>query len=71
MRTITSVEYANLGIQEGGDALKAVTSVTIDQSSVICVQLSVGVASGLTTYRPVRLLNNNNASGYLAINGEL
>jgi hypothetical protein len=71
MRTITSVEWANLGIQEGGDALKAATSVTIDQSSLFNVQLSVGVASGLTTYRPVRLLANNNASAYLAINGEL
>jgi hypothetical protein len=71
MRTITSVEWANLGIQEGGDALKTATSVTIDQSSLYCIQLSVGVSSGLTTYRAVRLLANNNSSAYLAINGEL
>lgn len=71
MRTITSVEWANLGIQEGGDALKTATSVTIDQSSLYCIQLSVGVSSGLTTYRAVRLLANNNSNAYLAINGEL
>lgn len=72
MRAITSVEYANLGLQEGGDALKAVTSVTIDQSDLAVVSLSVGASGGgLTTYRANRLLANNNSSAYLAINGEL
>lgn len=72
MRLISSVEYANLGLQEGGDALKPVTSVTIDQSDLAVVSLSVGASGGgLTQYRANRLLANNNSSAYLAINGEL
>lgn len=72
MRAINSVEYANLGLQEGGDALKAVTSVTIDQSDLAVVSLSVGASGGgLTQYRANRLLANNNSSAYLAISGEL
>jgi hypothetical protein len=72
MRAVTSVEYSNLGLQEGGDALKAVTSVTIDQSDLAVVSLAVGASGGgLTTYRANRLLANNNSSAYLAISGEL
>ena len=72
MRSINSVEYSNIALQEGGDALKPVTGVTIDQSCLDAVSLACTASGGgLTQYRAVRLLANNNSSAYVAINGEL
>jgi hypothetical protein len=67
----TSVDYGNLAVQDSGGTVIAATSVSLDQGSDVSYSLAVGVASGLTQHRPGRLINNNNAAGFLAFSAEL
>jgi len=66
----SSIDFANLAVQDTG-AITAVTALVLDQSSLKSASLALTVASGGTSNRPVRLLNNNNAAGYIGISAEL
>lgn len=73
MRVVpTSVDYSNLAVFDTG-TYPAVTSVTLqsNQSSPQKISIAVNVASGLTQYRPVFLISNNSATGYLGFSAEL
>jgi hypothetical protein len=67
----TSVEFSTLAVFDGVNAIAAITTVTLQQTSNRTTTISTGGSSGLTIYRPYTLLNNNNAAGYLAASAEL
>ena len=72
MRTLGSVDFSNIGIFRSAGLLMAVTSATIDTTSdTQNPTLNLIGAGGLTTDVFYRVLNNNSATGYLAISGEL
>ena len=73
MRVVpTSVDYANLATQDFAAAVIAVGSLTLTTSqsnlSLACID---GNVSGATAARGCKLLNNNNAAGYLGFSAEL
>lgn len=76
MRTIPSSTIdgtgtlSNYGLYDGVGTT-TVTSISADRPQVDTYSLSVGTASGLTTYRPYVLINNNNANAYLGFSAEL
>jgi hypothetical protein len=68
----TSVEFGNLLINDFNNSLIAVSGITIDTAARGTQSCSITTsASGLTAGRGARLLNNNNAAGFLAISAEL
>lgn len=70
----SSLDYSSLTVQDSNGAigsLFAVTSLTIDQASLLHNNCEAQVATGGTANRPIRLLNNNNAAGYVGFNAEL
>lgn len=73
MRTTpSSLDYANLAVQltDGGGPV-AVTNLALDQNSLKNQTLLFTVGTAGTAFRPCRLLNNNNAAGYVGLNAEL
>jgi hypothetical protein len=68
--TPSSLDYSTIGVNDGA-TLTAVTSVSADLLSPIFNQINATVASGLTQYRPMRILANNSTSAYLGFNAEL
>lgn len=70
MRAVTSVDYSTLGAFDL-TTLTAVTSVTIFERNQNTLNVTVGVGSGLTAFRPYFLLANNSTSAYLGFNAEL
>jgi hypothetical protein len=74
MRTVpSSIDFANLGSQNINTALviSAITALTLDQVSTKHASCAFAVASGSISGTPVRLLNNNNAAGYVGMSAEL
>lgn len=70
--TPSSLDYANLAVQPtDGSGPIAVTNLAIDQNSLKNTTLLFTVGSAQTAFRPCRLLNNNNAAGYVGLNAEL
>jgi hypothetical protein len=69
MRVIpTSVDYANLGVYDGG--LTAVSAVSLDGSCTRTGGVSCTTAL-VVAYRPYILIANNNTSAYLGFSAEL
>jgi len=70
--TPSSLDYANLAVQlTDGGGVVAVTNLALDQNSLKNQTLLFTVGSAGTAFRPCRLLNNNNAAGYVGLNAEL
>jgi hypothetical protein len=67
----SSVEFGNVGLGDGTNAPVAITAITIPHGGLNAIQLTATVASGLTQFRPYAILNNNNNTGFLALNAEL
>jgi hypothetical protein len=68
----TSVEFSTLALQEdivGG--VFSVTGVSLANAVTQLGSIAVTVASGMTQFRPARLLTNNSSSGYIAFSSEL
>jgi hypothetical protein len=73
MRTLaTSVDYANLAIQDFAAGVIAVSAVALNTgfNSVTQSTLSATISGG-TAGRGAKILNNNNTSGYLGFSAEL
>jgi hypothetical protein len=68
--TPSSIDYSTLGVNDGA-TLTAVTAVSADILSPVFNQINATVASGLTQFRPMRILANNSTSAYLGFNAEL
>jgi hypothetical protein len=70
--TPSSLDYANLAVQltDGGGPV-AVTNLALDQNSLKNQTLLFTVGTAGTAFRPCRLLNNNNAAGYVGLSAEL
>ena len=72
MRALGAVEFSNIGVFAGAGLLMAVTSATIGTTSnKQNPAIDLIGTSGLTAGTFYRVLNNNNATGYIAISGEL
>jgi hypothetical protein len=72
MRTQPSVTASTLALGDG-QSLFALTSLSIatDQASTKIGFLNCSVASGLTIYRPLKLIANNSLSAYVIFSAEL
>ena len=68
--TVTSSASGTFGLYDGV-AVTSVTAITSDQSSPKIFNAIYTVASGLTTYRPVGVVGNNNTSARLLLSAEL
>jgi hypothetical protein len=70
--TPSSLDYANLAVQlTDGSGVVAVTNLALDQNSLKNQTLLFTVGTAGTAFRPCRLLNNNNAAGYVGLSAEL
>ena len=70
----TSIDYANLRIQQNGiGALGTISAVSINiESTTKLADLTVTIGSGATnTLNPIELMNDNNTAGYLGFSAEL
>jgi hypothetical protein len=68
----TSLDYANLAVQlTDGATPVALTNLVVDQNSLKNTTLQFTVGTAGTAFRPCRLLNNNNAAGYVGLSAEL
>jgi hypothetical protein len=72
MRVVpTSVDYSTLKVTDGASNFP-ITSLTIGgECNTISFKLNVGVASGLTAYRPGDIAANSSSSAYLGFSAEL
>jgi hypothetical protein len=73
MRVVpTSVDYSSLATQDFTAAVIAVSSLTLTTSqSNLSTGTIDGNCTGATNARGCKLLNNNNAAGYLGFSAEL
>jgi hypothetical protein len=67
----TSLEYSTLILYDGSGTNVAVTSAALGEVNLQRLRLTIGVASGLTQYRPYSLLANNSTSAYVGFSAEL
>jgi hypothetical protein len=66
----TAVGFATLQLTDGVTG-STVTDLAIDAAGTRTVSLEATVASGLTQFRPVKLVANNNAAAYVEFSAEL
>jgi hypothetical protein len=73
MRTAPgAIDFSLLAVQDAANGSYAsITGLTINQASNKSASLSFTIASGGTTYRWIRLINDSNAAGYLGLSAEL
>ncbi len=71
--TPSSIEFANLQVNQPGTGGSTVTTLTYSQieSSFNFANVAATGLSGLTQYRPYYLINDNNINGYFAASAEL
>jgi hypothetical protein len=67
----TSLEYSTLILWDGSGTNTTVTSAALGEVNLQRLRLTIGVASGLTQYRPYSLLANNSTSAYVGFSAEL
>jgi len=65
----TSVDFANIASFDG--AVRAISAVTILYANTNTAHLETTVASGQVQYRPLAIITNNNAAGYIGFSAEL
>jgi hypothetical protein len=65
-----SIEHSGLAVWDGYSVIAA-TSVTFDSPGLTATAVNVGTSGGVTQYRPMQILGNNNPNAYLAFNAEL
>jgi hypothetical protein len=69
--TPSAIDFSAVGLDDGVNAVIAVTTVDSRSSSADVVRLGATVASGATSLRPYYLSSNNNAAGYVGVSAEL
>jgi hypothetical protein len=69
--TPTSIDYANLGLYDGGTTTAVTVLATDTGISKDLARLAVTTASGITQYRPYELLSDNSTSAYVGFSAEL
>ena len=67
----TSLEYSTLILYDGSGTNVTVTSAALGEVNLQRLRLTIGVASGLTQYRPYSLLANISSSAYVGFSAEL
>jgi hypothetical protein len=67
----TTVDYSTLGLDDGVNAVVAVTAFDCAGSTATTLNLRATTASGLTQYRPYRIAANNSTSAYFGVSAEL
>jgi hypothetical protein len=67
----SSVDYSTLGLDDGVNAVVAVTAFDTAGSTATTINLRATTASGLTQYRPYRIAANNSTSAYFGVSAEL
>jgi hypothetical protein len=66
----TAIEYSTLAVNDTA-TITAVTSVTLNKATPDTLDLTWNTASGITQFRPYKLVTNNSTTGYLAVTAEL
>ena len=65
-----SLDFSSLATYDG-TTIRGITALTISQATTTGLALQATVASGQTANRPLFLINNNTAAGFLGISAEL
>jgi len=65
-----SLDFSTLATYDG-TTIRGITALTISQATTTGLALQATVASGQTANRPLFLINNNTAAGFLGISAEL
>jgi len=65
----TSVDFANIASFDG--AVRAITAITLLYANPTTAHFETTVASGQVQYRPLAVITNNNAAGYIGFSAEL
>jgi hypothetical protein len=73
MRTAPgAIDFSLLAVQDAANgSYSSITALTINQASLKSASLLFTIASGGTTYRWIRLINDSNTAGYLGLSAEL
>jgi len=66
----TTIEYGNMGIADGVNAIIAPSAITGNNMNTIVSTIAI-TATGLTQYRVYFLIANNNSSAFLGFSAEL
>ena len=66
----TTIDFSTLAVSDTS-TVTAVTNLTADILSPVVSTVTASVASGITAYRPYRLLANNSTSAYIGFSAEL
>jgi len=66
-----ALEYSTLMLYDGSGTNVTVTSAGLSEVNNQSTRLTIGVASGLTQFRPYSLLANNSTSAYVGFSSEL
>ena len=69
--TPTSLDFANIAVQPAGGGVTALSTLAIDQLGLQSASLIATTASSWTLLIPCRMINNNNATGYVGFSAEL
>jgi hypothetical protein len=69
--TPSSIEFSNVAVQPAGGGVTALSTLTIDQLGLESASLTATTTSSWTLLIPCRMINNNNAAGYVAFSAEL
>ena len=67
----SSVDFSNIALGDGVNPRISITAVTLNAASTQFALCSFTVASGVTTYRPYFILNQNSTNAYLGLSAEL
>ena len=66
----SSIDFANLSINDGGGAYQPISALTINQATGDFVQLTA-TATGMTANRPTCIIATNSSTAYLGFSAEL
>jgi hypothetical protein len=71
MRTSpSSIDFSNVAVTDAVTNT-TVTGITLNQANPMSTNINIAVASGLTQFRPYRLLSDNNSAAFFGMNAEL
>ena len=66
----TSIDYSTLAVNDTA-TITAITSVTANKATPDILDFTWNCASGITQFRPYKIITNNSSAGYLGVSAEL
>jgi hypothetical protein len=66
----TSIDYSTLAVNDTA-TITAITTVTANKATPDTLDFTWNCASGITQFRPYKIVTNNSTAGYLGVSAEL